>query len=81
MGSNNMDPLTALNLVGTTIEVFTKLEPVVSKAITNFKPIAIALFEKYTGKEITPDQRQVLEDRIDEMHLNFQRPIPPETER
>lgn len=76
-----MDPITALSLASSAIEIFVKYEPVVARAITDFKPVAVALFEKFTGKPITADQRSVLEDRIEEMHNNFQRPIPPENER
>lgn len=72
-----MDPIAALGLASTAIEIFIKYEPVAAKLITNFKPVAIALFEKFTGKPITDNQRSVLEERIDDMHFNFQRPIPP----
>lgn len=76
-----MDPITALGLVSTAIQLFMKLEPVAAQAITNFKPYAIALYEKITGKPIGTEERQALEDSIDEMHNSFQRPIPPENER
>lgn len=76
-----MDPLTALGLVTTAVQLFMKIEPVAAQAITNFKPFAVALYEKITGKPIGDEERQTLEDNIDEMHKSFQQPIPPESEQ
>lgn len=76
-----MDPLTAIGLVTTAVQLFMKLEPVAASAIKNFKPYAIALYEKLTGKPIGDEERATLEANIDEMHLSFQRPIPPEDQQ
>lgn len=72
-----MDPIKALELTSAAVSLLIKLEPVAAKAFTNFKGFAVALFEKYTGKPITDEERQALDDNIDRMHSEFQAPIPP----
>lgn len=76
-----MDPMTAIGLATTAVELFMKVEPVIAKGITDFKPFAIAFYEKITGKPITPEQREALETSIDDLHNEFQKPIPAEEDR
>lgn len=76
-----MDPLAAIGLVTSAVEVAMKVYPVIVQGVENLKPFAVALYEKYTGEPITPEQRNELEAKIDDLHLQFQQPIPPEEDQ
>jgi len=76
-----MDAATAIGLVTTAIDVFTKVEPVLAQAITDLKPFAVALFEKFTGQNISDTDRADLEARIDDMHNQIQAPIPSDEDQ
>lgn len=76
-----MDPVAALSLVETAVTVFMKVEPIIAQGIEDFKPFAVALYEKFTGTTITDQQRADVEAKIDELHLEFQEAIPPEDQQ
>lgn len=76
-----MDATTALNLVTTVISTLVKVEPVIVQGITDLKPFASALYQKFTGQEISADERTALEAKIDELSAEFQQPIPPEDQQ
>lgn len=76
-----MDPLTAIGLVTTVIKTAIEVAPVIIKGAGDLKVFGTALFEKFTGGKITPEQRAELEAKIEELHNEFQAPIPPESEQ
>lgn len=76
-----MDVANAIQLAIAAVETAVKVAPIIAQGIGDLKVYAVALFEKFSGNEITPKQRQELEDKIDMMHLEFQAPIPPVNER
>lgn len=76
-----MDTALALSLVSTAIKTFIEVEPTIVKAISDLKPFAKALFERFTGKAISDVDRAALDAKIDELHAEFQAPIPAEEDQ
>lgn len=76
-----MDAVTAIGLVITVVKTAIEVAPVVVQGIQDMKSFAVALFQKFTGKDITPEQRVELEAQIDNLHAQFQAPIPPEDQQ
>lgn len=76
-----MDPIAAISLVTTAIETAIKVAPILIEGIKDLKTFGVALYEKYTGTAITPENRLLLETRIDELHTEFQKPIPAEEDQ
>jgi hypothetical protein len=76
-----MDLSKAIELTTLVITTGIKVAPMVIQAVQDLKVFAVALVEKFTGKELTVEQRKEVEDSIDALHLEFQAPIPPEEEQ
>lgn len=76
-----MEPISAILTVVSVIETLMKVAPVVVSGIADLKEFAVALYEKFTGNNITPEQRKELEDKIEALHIEFQAPIPSEDQQ
>lgn len=83
-----MDFAAALDIASKAVDVFMKIEPIVVKGVPvviqgakDLKVFAEAFIQKLTGNPITEDQRTELEAKLDDLHAQFQKPIPPESER
>lgn len=72
-----MDPITALGLVKTAIEV----APIVISGIQNLTTFGVAFYERLTGKPATAEERADIEAMIEKLHSEFQAPIPPEDQQ
>lgn len=75
-----MDAIAAINTVVGVINTLIKVEPIITQTIKDFTPYATALYSQFTGKELTQAERDILEQRLDEMHNEFQALKRPEGE-
>ena len=76
-----MDPLTAITLVTGAIETAIKVAPIAIEGIDNLKTFGVALYEKYTGKVATEEEKVAIWNRIEDLHNRFQAPIPAEEDQ
>lgn len=68
-----------LQTVLTTIDLLSKWAPVIEKGISDLMPFAESLYNKLSGgKAMTDAERQVLRDKLEALHNEFQSPMPPE---
>lgn len=71
-----MDIVAAISLASTVIKTLIEVEPIVVKTVSDLKPFGVALVAKFTGKDLTSEQRTEVEAKLDELHVEFQKPIP-----
>lgn len=76
-----MDFAAALQIAITVIETLVKVEPVIVKGISDLTPFVTALVERFTGVPLTDEERTALEAKLDELHNQFQAPIPSEDQQ
>lgn len=66
-----------LGVVLMAVETLVKTYPYIKQGFTDLKPYAVALWEKLSGKEITPEDRTVLENGVDALFARLMQPLPP----
>ena len=60
-----MDPVTAIGLIITVVQTAIKAAPVIISSIKDIKEFASDLFQKFTGKALTDEQRKVRLELVD----------------
>lgn len=65
-----------LQTVLTAVEVLTKFQPLIVQAGADLKPYAVALYQKFTGTDLTDEQRAALEAGVDALYARAMEPLP-----
>lgn len=71
-----MDAATAIATVLTVIRTASEVAPVIIEGISDLKAFAVALYQKFTGEDISADDLANLEAQIDALHAELQEPLP-----
>ena len=72
-----MDVSLIIDMVLGAVETFIKVEPQIAKTISDLRPFAEALYQKFTGQAATAGQQQQISDGIDALFARLEAPLPP----